>query len=121
MSSAPPPFPKRVSEMTPEERLESLTAWAEEQKYVRNGEGGTLPFGIGSLRVIGHGGGMHINQSQYSAPVGPPTYQSAVREPVDEKPAGPVRGWLRRRRERRRAKSDTGVDTVEEDAPPSYS
>lgn len=31
--------------MTPEERLASLTAWAEKQKYVQPGEGGTFAVG----------------------------------------------------------------------------
>ena len=64
--------------MTPEERLKSLQEWAEEQKYVRLGEGGTLPFGAcGSLRAMAVSG-IPKQPQAYTGPVRyvPPSHNS---------------------------------------------
>lgn len=109
---------KRVEDMTPEERLQSLKDWAEEQKYVRPGEGGTLPFGVGSMQGLVYGGPVRLVQSQYTAPIGPPSYETAMRsksESSSKKP-GPVKKWLDKRKAKKEQKMrrDCAVD----EAPP---
>jgi len=50
------PSAKRIQDMTPAERLASLQSFAEEQKYVRPGEDGTLPRGPGAMQALVFGG-----------------------------------------------------------------
>lgn len=98
-------FPKRVHEMSPEERLESLKAWAEEQKYVRPGEGGTLSFGIGGIRDMrsqSYSGPVRYVPPQYEAPIAPPSYETAT---APARRAGPVKRWLEKRKEKKRSDS----------------
>ena len=96
---------KRVEDMTPEERLESLKAWCEEQKYVRPGEGGTLGCGISNLQGVVYDGPVKIVQSQYLAPIAPPSYDTAMRtkslEEERKEPKGPVKRWLQKRKEKK--------------------
>lgn len=103
MSSGPA---KLVSEMTPEERRQSLQEWAEEQKYVRPGEGGTLSFGMGGVRDMrtqSYSGPVRLVPPQYDAPIAPPSYDTAMESSV--KKAGPVRRWLEKRGKKKRSKS----------------
>ena len=94
--------------MTPEERLESLKAFAEEQKYVRPGEGGTLAFGIGGLRDMrtqSYSGPVRmLAPAQYNAPIAPPSYETATAT----KKSGLVKRWLDERKEKKRSNSVSG-------------
>lgn len=76
MSSSTPA--KRVEDMTPEERLQSLREFAEEKKYVRLGEDGTLPSGQRGMLALAFGGRMA--QDEYKAPLAPPSYASVTGE-----------------------------------------
>lgn len=105
---APPPYlDKAVDRMTSAERLRSLQAWAEEQKYVRPGEGGTLNTGVGGLRSLAFGGPM-LQSSAYDKPLAPPDYTTLVGEAPKpkEKGKGRVGEWLKRRRERKHERTD---------------
>lgn len=99
---------KRVDEMTADERLESLKAWAEEQKYIRPGEGGTLSFGTGGVRDMraqSYSGPVRYVPAQYEAPIAPPSYETAT---APTKQTGPVKRWIEKRKERRRSDSTAG-------------
>lgn len=90
--------------MSAEERLESLKAWAEEQKYVRPGEGGTFSFGSGGIRDMrtqSYSGPVRHVAPQYEAPIAPPSYETAT-APVKK---GPVKRWFEKRKERKRSDS----------------
>jgi hypothetical protein len=77
--------PKYVTPLTSEERLAFLERWAEEQKYVRPGEGGTLPGGGRGMAALAFGGPMRSygKEPQYTAPIGPPSYDLAMRQNAD--------------------------------------
>lgn len=85
MSSSTPA--KRVEDMTPEERLRSLRDFAEEKKYVRPGEDGTLPSGQTGMSALAFGGPLRQQGAEYTVPLAPPSYESAVGEaaPVNER------------------------------------
>lgn len=99
---------KRVEHMTPEERLQSLREWAEEQRYVRAGEGGTLPFGIGfrhSTSTQAYTGPVRYVPTQYTAPIAPPSYETAMALGSEGKKPGAIKKWLEKRKEKKRSKS----------------
>ena len=116
---------KRVEDMTPEERLESLKQWAEEQKYVRPGEGGTLPCGVRGVQSLAYGGPVHYVEPQYKAPIAPPSYETAVREATksSKQKSGPLSKWREKRKERKasEAGSYTNYTSARLDLPPAYS
>ena len=94
--------------MTPEERLQSLQEWAEGQKYVRPGEGGTLGFGVRNMQAMVYGGPVHYVHHQYDAPIAPPSYETATRQDSagsgkEGKTANPVKRWLKKRKESKRS------------------
>lgn len=95
---------KRVSEMTSEERLASLQQWAEEQKYVRPGEGGTLPTGPRSISALAFGGPMssYSEQPQYTAPIGPPSYELATRKEPEKQKRGLKRLFGKHEKEKKK-------------------
>ncbi|CAK1359115.1 hypothetical protein CB0940_05375 [Cercospora beticola] len=104
---------KYEHEMSDEERLESLKAWAEEKKYVTPGEEGTLSTGIGGVTSLALGGPLRTVQSarhaedkyhgQYDAPIGPPSYKVATTEEQERKP-NVLKRWLQKRRLKKAAK-----------------
>ncbi|KAK5159421.1 hypothetical protein LTS14_002563 [Recurvomyces mirabilis] len=69
--------PKRVEDMTPEERLQSLQDFAEEKKYVRPGEDGTIPTGPLAMQSLVFGGPMPSGPA-YSTPFPPPSYETVT-------------------------------------------
>ena len=92
---------KRVDEMSEEERLQSIKAWAEEQKYVRPGEGGTLGTGVRNFATQGivYSGPVRYVHHGYEAPIAPPSYETATRQAsVDsqekQKKGGKLKQWL---------------------------
>ena len=93
--------PKRVSEMTAEERLSSLREWAEEQKYVTPGTSGTLST-CGRLYtsiVETYEGPVKITPHQYTAPLAPPSYETVLAETAKQKTkAGLFDRWLQKRK-----------------------
>lgn len=104
---------KRVEHMTPEERLQSLQEWAEEQKYVRLGEGGTMPFGHGSLRNMtgsipqpeAYTGPVRYvppSSRHYSTAIAPPSYETATATASgsDGKKSG-IKKWFGKRKEKK--------------------
>ena len=100
-------LPKRVNEMTAEERLESLKAWCEEQKYVRPGEGGTLS-GPRQIRQMSYSGPVKIVHHQYSAPIAPPSYDTAMAESA-KKDKKDKKGGLMKRLLKRKQNVDEDV------------
>jgi len=122
---------KTLDLMTPSERLASLEAWAEEQKYIHPGEAGTL----GSLRNItrpqAYSGPVRYVLSQYEAPIAPPSYETAVRtvesgvgsSSVKRGQAGEeggMRNWFRRRKAKKETTVTVGTSVDERGPPPSY-
>ncbi|CAK4002249.1 Hypothetical predicted protein [Lecanosticta acicola] len=114
MASSPNPAPetwrhKSVPQMNEEERLAALKDWAEEKKYVRPGEGGTMTiYGAGGPSfAIASSVPQPSNPDdkwagQYDAPVGPPSYTAA---PVEEpKKSSALRKWLEKRKEKKEMK-----------------
>ena len=105
---------KPLEDMTPEERLQSLEEWAEEQKYVRSGEGGTVDFG--ALRTFlpsssSYAGPVRHVEPQYSAPIGPPSYETVLSDDKagsDKKP-GLLKKWLEKRKEKKAGKDQSGI------------
>lgn len=87
---------KRIEEMTPEERLQSLQEFAEEKKYVRPGEDGTLPSGQAGIAALAFGGPMRQQQSVYTTPLAPPSYSSAIgeQEPAEKQRKSSLVGRL---------------------------
>jgi hypothetical protein len=81
---------KRVEEMTAEERLRSLQEYAEEKKYVRPGEAGTIPTGPGAVQSLVFGGPMRSAQPGYDMPLPPPSYDTAIGKEPYQKSHGPV-------------------------------
>ena len=73
-------LPKRVSEVTDEEHLQSLKEWCEEQKYVKPGEGGTLGNGPRQFHQMAYSGPVKVVHHQYSAPIAPPSYETVMAE-----------------------------------------
>jgi len=73
---------KRIENMTPEERLQSLRDFVEQKKYVQPGEDGTLPSGQAGMAALAFGGPMRQQGGEYTAPLAPPSYSSAVGEQV---------------------------------------
>jgi len=61
----------RLDDMSEEERLASLRAFAEEKQYVKPGEDGTLPRGTMAMQSLVFGGGSFLTRG--SAPYSPPT------------------------------------------------
>ncbi|KXS97036.1 hypothetical protein AC578_2855 [Pseudocercospora eumusae] len=114
---------KYVREMSPEERLASLKEWAEEKKMVTPGEGGTLATGIGGINALAFGGPMPVTrtqtqgqgrgqdrwQGQYDAPVGPPSYQSAIHPQQPGKKQNPLKRWVEKRKAKKDAKRNASV------------
>ena len=100
--------PKLVSDMTPEERLASLQQWAEEQKYVKPGEGGTLSmYGLGNVQQLAYGGPVKFVPHQYAAPIAPPSYETVVAEDAQkEKKKGKVKRLLEKMKPSVNADSD---------------
>jgi hypothetical protein len=95
--------PKLVSDMTPEERLASLQQWAEEQKYVKPGECGTLStYGLGNVQQLAYEGPVKFVPHQYAAPIAPPSYETAMAEDArkEKQKKGPVKRWLEKRKQR---------------------
>jgi hypothetical protein len=111
---------KRVDEMTSEERLASLQAWAEEKKYVQPGEGGTLAIGVGGVNSLAWGGPLRNVeamrpsddpwQGQYDSPVGPPSYRVATSEEPEKRPSV-LRRWLEKRKHKKEAKRSATVSS----------
>ena len=104
---------KRIEDMTPEERLASLKSFAEEKKYVRPGEDGTLPRGPGAMQALVFGGPLTTRTTtgrEYDHALPPPAYETVVGgekpAPVQEKKAGLVRRWVEKRREDRGGDGD---------------
>ena len=105
------PTPKLVNDMTPEERLQSLREWAEEQKYVKPGEGGTLStYGLGKVQQLAYKGPVKFVPHQYTAPIAPPSYETAMAEDAqkEKKKKGAVKRWL----EKRKLKEDGDKDVI---------
>ncbi|KAF2214379.1 hypothetical protein CERZMDRAFT_83084 [Cercospora zeae-maydis SCOH1-5] len=106
-SRRPSWYYKYVHEMTDEERLDSLKAWAEEKKFVTPGEQGTLSAGVGGITSLALGGPLRTVSSagqaedkyhgQYEAPIGPPSYQVATTQEKERKP-NVLKRWLEKRR-----------------------
>ena len=91
--------PKRVSEMTAEERLASLQEWAEEQKYITPGTCGSLSaYGrMYTNTVEAYQGPVRIVTHQYTPPLAPPSYETALAETAkQETKAGLVKRLLRK-------------------------
>ena len=102
---------KSVDEMTDEERLESMRAFAEEKKYVTPGSGGTIQYtGIGGpiSSIEPEGDTTDKYHGQYEAPLGPPGYNIATREEPAKK-QNPVKKWLDDRKAKKAAKRDDNV------------
>jgi hypothetical protein len=97
--------PKRVSEMTAEERLASLRAWAEEQKYITPGTCGSLSaYGrIYTNTVEAYQGPVRIVTHQYSPPLAPPSYETALAETAKKKTRA---GLIKRLLQKRKVKKD---------------
>jgi len=85
--------------MTPEERLKSLQECAESQKYIYQGDAGTLPQGPGlTARGWGPGGVQNVG---FEGHLAPPTYneQNPVGEESKVKATkNPLKRWLQERR-----------------------
>lgn len=117
-SRAPAWQHKYVHEMTEEERLESLKAWAEEKKLVTPGEGGTFTTNIGGISSVAFGVPLRTVRSeaqaedkyrgQYDAPLGPPSYGFATNE-QPEKRSGVFKRWLEKRRSKKAARRRDSV------------
>lgn len=109
---------KRLEDMTPEERLQSLEDYAEEKKYVQPGQDGTLPWGIGAMNAMVSGGPLTLRtggQPQYDAPLAPPSYESATGEASKDHGSekhGPFKKWRERREEKRTEKQGHGDGNV---------
>jgi hypothetical protein len=87
--------------MTAEERLESLKAWCEEQKYVKPGECGTLGIGPRQFHQMSYAGPVKIVHHQYAAPIAPPSYETAMaadaKKDKKHKKGGLMKRWLKRK------------------------
>jgi len=98
--------------MTPEQRLRSLEEYAEQKKYVRPGEDGTLPRGPWAMQSLVFGGSMPAG-SAYTTPLPPPSYETATGQPLhkeDTKKPGLVKKWLEERREKKSAKHEKALN-----------
>jgi hypothetical protein len=118
---------KRVDQMTAEERLQSLKDWAEEQKYTRPGEDGTLPAGPRGMLAMANGGPISYSRNengQYRPPVGPPSYEKSMQSDPEKK-QGPVKRWLEKRKERKNSRDwvegDSAIVQQAGEKPPEYS
>lgn len=99
---------KRIEDMTPEERLQSMKEFAEEKKYVRPGEDGTIPRGPGAMQALVFGGPFVSNGNpEYHGTLPPPSYDTIVGgdkpDPAKEKKDGPVKRWLEKRHAKKEA------------------
>ncbi len=65
----------------------------------------------------------YSDKPQYTAPLGPPSYETATK-PVPEKKKGSVRRWLEERKDRKGSKGEEGSsaskETTPEERPPAY-
>jgi len=97
--------PKRIEDMTPEERLQSLQEFAEEKRYVRPGEDGTISRGPLAMQSLVFGGPIPLGPA-YSTPLPPPSYETVTGQapaaPATKK--GLVGKWMAKRHEKREEK-----------------
>lgn len=101
---------KPVDEMTPQERLASLQQFAEEKKYARPGQDGTLPGGIAGMQSMVFGGPAAVFDPGQEPPrIAEPQHgtpqvtrdRSKSNATTGSTKMGGLKGWLERRKEKK--------------------